>query len=180
MKFSDLAKLKLGEVLFKDLGPIAVEAYLFNVPQDQKYYTRVEFKFGTKTSDFSSGSYGVALNSLVDLYFEQIKNFIPPASLSLFLETEDKLKQTLKAELSSPEIVGKVQTTGYWFKKPVVVLKPMVESFLINIPSSLGLYSPENNAVGHSISLVSYEVIVQPRDRGIRKKLGSSLGKEFH
>ncbi len=177
MKFTELKKLVLFDVKFESLGAVGVDAFLYNHSEDRKYSIRVEFKFGANADDFlKRGEWEVALNSLVDSYFEKVKDILPTELLSEFFEEESKRKNKLKAELLASHFVCKIEPRGTILKKPVIVIKNANQSFSIDFPSTWYSTKP---TLARSTGRVSYEIIIKPADRAIQKKLVIVLGREF-
>ncbi len=177
MKFKELKKQVMANVNFESLGAVGVDAFLFDLPEDRKYSIRVEFRFGANADKFlERGEWEVALNSLVDLYFERVRNILSSELLTEFFEDGNKIKSKLKAELLTGEIVCKVEAQGKIFKDPVIVIRNGNLFYPIDFPST---WYSTNPTLARSIDKVGYEIIVKPADKTVKKKLLTVLGKEF-
>lgn len=177
MKFVELKKLVLSDVKFESLGAIGVDVFLYNFSEDGKYTIRVEFKFGANADDFvKRGEWEVALNSLVDLYFEKVRTILPTELLSELFDEESKRKNRLKAELLTSEFVCKIESRGAILKKPVIVIRNTNQSFSIDFPSTWYSTKP---TLARSVSRVGYEIVIKPANKALQKRLLPVLGKEF-
>lgn len=177
MRFKDLKKSVIAGIKFEELGVLGIDVFLFNLPEDKRYSVKVEFKFGANASEFiSRGEYEVALNTLVDSYFEKIRHLVPTDLLSEFFEEENKRRDKLKAELVSSEVVCKVESQGRILKKSVIVMRHANQLFSIEFPTN---WYSTNATLVRSISRVGFEIIVKPANKIVRTRLLAALGKEF-
>lgn len=177
MNFKDLKKLVMGDIKIEELGIINIEAFLFNLSEDKKYSVKVEFVFRANAAEFlSQKMWEVALTSMVDKYFEKVRNLIPTEMLSEFFEKDKERRDKLKAELIGNEMICKVESKGKIFKSPVIVLRQRRSYFSIDMPF---LFGGNINTLAHSVTKVGYEIIINSKDKNVRKRLFTVLGKEF-